>query len=488
MSQPESLKISYILPDFDEYALSGGLYVIFEHCNGLIRRGHKVRAFNNTGKSSRYLKLDCEVEKHGYDTRVIESDAPDIIVGTHWRTYFFINKMKKAIPNNTKLFFLIQSDDRFLVIDEEKPLIDIAIKGRYKDVIDIKKIAISRYLQHVLKDVFEEDALYVKNGLNVKEVLPLLPKSDKVRILARYDPSGYRGWNLVNSVLSKIDASRPDDVEVHLFEMKKKKPTRYKSIFHEGLSGDRLLSLSRSCDIYLSGSLHEGFSYPTIEAMSQGACVCATDAGGNREFCIDEETALLSPRGDEKSLYDNLLRLVNDKNLREKLSHNGINKAKEFNWEESISELENIFKSASGQRYDPVTLVVPEEEAREGQAKKRALLVYDKDPFSDYKDWLSLADSIKHIRSSGFDIEVVMLIDKHAAKSVDARLRMFVDNDDLRIFKPKIFYSRKIKIRLKAVNSLAFFGIVLCKILFNVFSKKRRYDAVIFRRAYKGRK
>jgi glycosyltransferase involved in cell wall biosynthesis len=331
MPEHRRLKISYIMPDFDEFAYSSGLYVIFQHCNGLIGRGHEVRAFNNSGKKSRYLRLDCQVEPHKNDPSRVEGNAPEIIVGTYWHTYFFINRMKDIVKNNTKLCFLIQSNDRAIYSDEDRQFISEIMAAKYKNSIPIHKIVISQYLKEMVKSDFGQDAFYVRNGFEPKEVEPLLPESEKIRIAARYDPSTFRGWGLVNEVLGRVSRKR-DDIEIHLFEMKDKKPTKYKSIFHKGLSGEKLLRLFRSCDIYISGSRYEGFSYPIIEAMSQGSSVCCTDAGGNREYCIDGETVLMVPRDDIEGLYQNLLRLLDDKNLRARISANGIKKSRAFPW------------------------------------------------------------------------------------------------------------------------------------------------------------
>ena len=140
------MKISYIVPDFDEKAYSSGLYVIFQHCNGMIARGHKVRVFNNTGKMPGHMRLDCTVERHENDPAIVEGDAPDIIVGTYWHTYFFINRMKDVLKNNTKLCFLIQGNDRLIYSEEDRQLIDKAMVTKYLNAIPIHKIAVSRYL------------------------------------------------------------------------------------------------------------------------------------------------------------------------------------------------------------------------------------------------------------------------------------------------------------------------------------------------------
>ena len=449
------LKISYILPDFDENAYSGGLYVIFEHCNGLQRRGHTIRVFNNTGKKSRYLKLDCDVERHKNDPAIVESNSPHIIVGTHWCTYFFVNRMKDILKNNTKLCFLMQSNERFVVDDEGRALVIKSMIGKYRDIIPIHRIAISKYLQDVLKQDLGQDSIYIKNGFETREVTPLLDKADKIRIVARYDPSTFRGWDLTNQVLERISRER-DDIEIHLFEMKKKKPTKYKSFFHKGLVGRELSRLFKSCDIYLASSKYEGFSYPIIEAMSQGCSICCTDAGGNREFCIDGETALLCARGDREALYDNLKRLINDKSLRNRLSVNALNKVKEFKWEDAVDKLEDFFQSISNEKYDNRFRAAAKEHDYSNTKREKIFFIYHKDPFAKYRDWIKVDETMKSFKNAGFSIEAFLFVDKHSAKAVKGRLKMLLPPDDFASVKWKIFYNKRIKIQFTALNRWVF--------------------------------
>lgn len=479
MASLKRLKISYVLPDFDEYANSGGLYVIFEHCNGLIRRGHSVRVFNNVGKKPLYLRLDCDVEKHDYDTEMIETDSPDIIVAAYWRNYFFINMMKRIVENNTKLFYLVQGYDKFLVSEEERPFAYKAITGKYKGTIPIHKIAVSRFLQERVKNYFGEDCLYLKNGFEAKEVPPVLGSTDKLRIIARYDKSEYRGWDVVDKVLDRIARQRRD-IEIHLFEMKKKIQTSYRSVFHEGFIGDRLLGLFKSCDIYLSGSYSEGFSYPAIEAMSQGACVCATDAGGNREFCIDGDTALLSKTGDADELHKNVLRLTGDPELRLRLKMNGINKAKEFSWDSSVDELERIFESSAAEKYISIPSGPAKTDRCESHAGKRVLLIYMKDPFVEYKDWCRLEEGFKYFKDRGARVESMIFVDKHTGKSVKARLNMLMESSDASSFKASIFYNKNFKLKLHFIDTFLFSALVFFKILLDAYSGKGAYTDIVF--------
>jgi glycosyltransferase involved in cell wall biosynthesis len=445
MNRPDKLKIAYILPDFDEYAHSGGLYVIFEHCNGLIKRGHSVRVFNDTGKKSLYLRLDCDVERHYQDPSRIESARPDIIVGTHWRTYYLLNKLPDVLKNDTKLFLLVQSDDRFLVGTEMRPLVNKALTDKHRGIAPIYKIAISRYLQEILRNDFGQDSFYIRNGFEPRTVRPLLYKTDRIRIVARYDTSKYRGWELVDSALEKISKEH-SDVEIHLFEMKDKRSTSYKSIFHKGLTGDRLLSLFKSCDIYIAGSSYEGFSYPAIEAMSQGCAVCCTDAGGNREFCIDNETALMSRRDDPEGLYKNLKKIVTDKVLRGDLSSRGIDKAKEFGWGDNIVELEKAFIVSSAVKYGNIDIGANPDKAPEGKIRSSVLFVYGKDPFLNYIDWLKIEETIKFFGSGGDAAQTILFIDRHPARAVRGRLEMLTALHERRDFKFISCYNKRIKL------------------------------------------
>ena len=474
----KKLKISYLLPDFDEDAYSGGLYVIFQHCNGLIEKGHDVKAFNNTGKKSRYLRLDCPVEIHKNDPSIVEANSPDIIVGTYWHTYFFINRMQDIVKNGTKLCFLVQNDDRFIYAEEDKPLICKVMTTKYKNALPIHKIVVSQYLKDIVRDDFREESFYVRNGFEIRETEPLLPKSEKVRIVARYDPSTFRGWDLADKVLNKVARER-SDIEIHLFEMKDKKPTKYKSVFHKGLSGDNLLGLFKSCDIYLCGSRYEGFAYPIIEAMSQGACVCCADAGGNREFCIDGETALVSGRDDDEGLYRNLLRLLDDKGLRARIRANGIKKAGGFSWQESLDRLEKFFIELSAQDYKGATAAISTCPPRR-YAKERILLIYGKDPFNKYKDWVNVEESVDYLNYRGFSVSPLLFIDRRSLKSMKARLGLLAGPQAASAFKYKIFYSKKLKLRLPLLPRPLFAASIIGNLIAGIFSKEKRYTGVIF--------
>ena len=81
--------------------------------------------------------------------------------------------------------------------------------------------------------------------------------------------------------------------------------------------------INAGSDIVALTSFNEGTPVSLIEAQSAGKPVVSTRVGGIEDVVRDEETGLLSDISDSESFCKNLLRLVEDKNLRCKLGSAG---------------------------------------------------------------------------------------------------------------------------------------------------------------------
>ena len=78
-----------------------------------------------------------------------------------------------------------------------------------------------------------------------------------------------------------------------------------------------------------------------------GCALAATDIGGHREYAAHEETALLSPPSDAAALAGNLLRLVEEDALRNRLARNGLDSIRRFTWPRAVETFEEALRSAS---------------------------------------------------------------------------------------------------------------------------------------------
>ena len=77
------------------------------------------------------------------------------------------------------------------------------------------------------------------------------------------------------------------------------------------------------CDIVAMTSLNEGTPVSLIEAQAAQKPIVSTEVGGIRNVVLPNESALLSPPGDQVAFESNLLRLLNDTGLRSELSLKG---------------------------------------------------------------------------------------------------------------------------------------------------------------------
>jgi len=76
-------------------------------------------------------------------------------------------------------------------------------------------------------------------------------------------------------------------------------------------------------DVIALTSLNEGTPVSLIEAQAAGKPIVSTRVGGIADVVLENQTALLSEITDEKTFSNNLLRLVNDPELREKFRNAG---------------------------------------------------------------------------------------------------------------------------------------------------------------------
>jgi glycosyltransferase involved in cell wall biosynthesis len=89
------------------------------------------------------------------------------------------------------------------------------------------------------------------------------------------------------------------------------------------IPGDELIDILKSSDIFAFPTRLEGFPMVILEAMAAGIPIVTTNSPGTNEVVSHNTTALLSEIDDVDSMAENIIRLIGDNNLREKLIQNG---------------------------------------------------------------------------------------------------------------------------------------------------------------------
>jgi len=101
-------------------------------------------------------------------------------------------------------------------------------------------------------------------------------------------------------------------------------------------------NLYKNYDAFIFSSTCETFGFPLFEAMASGLPVVASDFGLTREI-LGENTIYFDPRKPEE-IVEAVVRLVEDKNLREEIAWSNYRKSKDYSWEKCADETFKFLK------------------------------------------------------------------------------------------------------------------------------------------------
>ena len=163
-----------------------------------------------------------------------------------------------------------------------------------------------------------------KDGPLVGNVARLAPQKDHATLIeaARLLPDGVRVVIVGDGELREELARRADGLPVELTGAR-----------------DDVPELLASFDVFAFPSLFEGLCLAVIEAQAAGVPVVATPVGGIRETVVDGETGLLVPPRDPAALAAAIRRLLDDRELAERLAAEARRRVRERYSEARMVEL-----------------------------------------------------------------------------------------------------------------------------------------------------
>lgn len=120
--------------------------------------------------------------------------------------------------------------------------------------------------------------------------------------------------------------------------------SKYVTILGEVSDTEKIELLNRAW-IYVTTSSREGWGLTVIEANACATPAIAYEVPGLRDSIIPGKTGLLVPYGDVKALSSEILRVLIDEGLREKLFRGAVDWASRFNWAQTASETLKVMKT-----------------------------------------------------------------------------------------------------------------------------------------------
>ena len=97
-------------------------------------------------------------------------------------------------------------------------------------------------------------------------------------------------------------------------------------------------------DIICLTSLNEGTPVSLIEAQASGKPIVSTKTGGIENIVLENKTALLSEKNDLDNFSKNLLSLVNNSNKRKLFSKFGLEKSKDFHYNQLVNNIKKLYE------------------------------------------------------------------------------------------------------------------------------------------------
>lgn len=327
--------ICFILPVLQ---ISGGALVALKHCAMIQEAGYDVSLINQGYEKEKW------VEKDGRKIPVINYHSVNIaqsfdkVVATLWTTVDFFRIYSRI----KDCYYNVQNFETDFYKSGEK--FKIEANRTYHMIKPIKYITISKWCQNWLKDDYNKESVYAPNGIYSERFYPQKRewKNRKIRILVEGNSDDY--YKNVDESFRIIDLLDKNKYEIWFMSYQgKPKEGYYVDKFMHKVPYENVPDVYRQCDILIKSSILESFSYPPLEMMATGGYVVVAPNDGNIEYLENEYNCLFYQHNDLSSAVRAIERIENDQELRNNLYMNGVDTAKERDWENIRKEILNLY-------------------------------------------------------------------------------------------------------------------------------------------------
>jgi glycosyltransferase involved in cell wall biosynthesis len=108
---------------------------------------------------------------------------------------------------------------------------------------------------------------------------------------------------------------------------------------------EKVLFFMSAADVFVLPSIREGFPNVLLEAMGSGLPIVCTNVDGLSEIVKDGENGFLVPPENVEQLAEKIIVLLSDTRLAKQISKNNLEKIKDYEMDNIISQLEKIYSN-----------------------------------------------------------------------------------------------------------------------------------------------
>lgn len=349
-------KISFLLPGKDVFPC-GGYKIVYEYANKFAENGYKVNivyphikednAFfmqikkylgfilkkwkiQGNLKAGEWFDISPKVKKifvFKISNFALKNKLKNNkIIATALETAFALNKLT-FVPDKNKFYF-IQDFESWNGNTTE----DVYASYRFP----FKKMAISAWLQEEVQKA-GEDCVLIPNGFDFDyfKLSNSIEKRSPYEITMLYHKDDRK--RCVDSINAlKIVKQKIPQLHVTMFGTPDKPDLPEWFSYCQSPDKETHNEIYNAASIFVAASSKEGFGLTVGEAMICGCCVACTDNGGFAMMVSNGKTGFLSPVYDYQKLAENIIKLIENNELRIGLAKNGNEFIRQFTWERAF--------------------------------------------------------------------------------------------------------------------------------------------------------
>lgn len=296
------------------------------------------------------LRISWEMVTHPVDVLFIAASALPLwhpkksVVAVHdvaWRMFpeAFPRSMRNYLEWSTK--FAVRSAEKIVAISEATKNDLTKFYKASPDKIAVTYLGFDGSFKPLKYDevqptldkydlVYQKYVLFVGTVQPRKNIVRLVEAFQKIRkenhIEERMVIVGQRGW-LWEPIVKKIKMAGSNGSIRYLDYVSKEDLPAL-------IAGARMLTLP---------ALYEGFGLPPLEAMASGVPVVVSNVSSLPEV-VGDAGVLVDPNSVD-SIAEGLLKVLMDNNLREQMIAKGLERSKQFTWENTARKTLEVFES-----------------------------------------------------------------------------------------------------------------------------------------------
>jgi glycosyltransferase involved in cell wall biosynthesis len=321
------LKIAAILPHVEVF---GGVRMYIEIGNNFIKRGHSFKIYHSDGSRPTWLEFFGE-------TRPIEQvilEENDIAISSEYSVLYYLERANA----DKKIFYCVLEHRNNRKVCANRKFL---IMGNSTGICEMVR---RKYRRECIEGI---------GGINTELFRPVETKRDNHQIKILCYGRIYKKRKGIQKVVKAVELlyKRYLSLRLLLFDTPVGNPridarqmlsAKVPVTFYSALPQERMAELYSQADIFVSAEKRSGWSNPCAEAMACKVPVVCSPSG-TRDFAIDGKTGLVFRFRCPFLIAKKIKRLIEDRNLRERIADRGYRKIQEYTWSKLVEKLEKEF-------------------------------------------------------------------------------------------------------------------------------------------------